>query len=84
MTGKTKVYVTDGMRTVDGMVRALDSVDGVDVGRPLCDERFLCKEMLKGKIDGSTIPEIPQTDFWLFLMAGNRKMRLIGMGAEPE
>ncbi|KAH8198339.1 hypothetical protein TruAng_007494 [Truncatella angustata] len=83
LTGKTKVYVTGGLRTIGGMVRALDSVDGVGLGRPLCDEWFLCKELLEGKIDGATIPGIPQTDFWLFLMAGNRNMRLVGMGAEP-
>lgn len=84
ITGKTKVYVTGGMRTVGGMVRALDSVDGVGIGGPLCDEWFLCKKMLEGKVDGSTIPEIPQTDFWLFLIPGNRNMRLVGTGAEPE
>ncbi|KAK7991354.1 NADH-dependent flavin oxidoreductase nadA [Apiospora saccharicola] len=83
LTGKTKVYVTGGLRTVGGMVAALDSVDGVGLGRPLCDEWYLCKEMLEGKVDGATIPGIPQTDFWLFLMAGNRNMRLVGMGAEP-
>ncbi|RYP16754.1 hypothetical protein DL765_004931 [Monosporascus sp. GIB2] len=83
LTGKTKVYVTGGLRTVGGMVRALDSVDGVGLGRPLCEEWFLCKDILEGKVDGAIIPDIPQTDFWLFLMAGNRQMRLVGMGAEP-
>ncbi|KAI1339733.1 hypothetical protein F5Y15DRAFT_407084 [Xylariaceae sp. FL0016] len=76
LTGKTKVYVTGGLRTVGGMVSALDTVDGVGLGRPLCDEWFLCKDILAGKVDGSLIPQIPQTDFWLFLMAGNRNMRL--------
>lgn len=84
MTGKTKVYVTGGLRTVGGMVSALDSVDGVGLGRPLCEEWFLCKDILEGKVDGAIIPDIPQTDFWLFLMAGNRQMRLVGMGAEPS
>lgn len=83
MTGKTKIYVTGGLRTLGGMVEALDSVDGVGLGRPLCDEWFLCKDILEGKVDGSIIPGIPQSDFWLFLMAGNRNMRLVGMGSEP-
>jgi 2,4-dienoyl-CoA reductase-like NADH-dependent reductase (Old Yellow Enzyme family) len=83
LTGKTKVYVTGGMRTVGGMVRALDTVDGVGLGRPLCEEWFLCKDILEGKVDGAIIPDIPQSDFWLFLMAGNRQMRLVGLGAEP-
>jgi 2,4-dienoyl-CoA reductase-like NADH-dependent reductase (Old Yellow Enzyme family) len=47
LTGKTKVYVTGGMRTVGGMVAALDTVDGVGIGRPLCEEWFLCKDSKK-------------------------------------
>ncbi|KAF2181521.1 FMN-linked oxidoreductase [Zopfia rhizophila CBS 207.26] len=80
---KTKVYVTGGLRTVGGMVRALDTVDGVGLGRPLCEEWHLCKDILEGKVDGSIVTGIDPGDFWLFLMAGNRQMRLVGMGAEP-
>ncbi|KAJ5087781.1 hypothetical protein N7456_011397 [Penicillium angulare] len=83
LTGKTKVYVTGGLRSVSGMVSALNSVDGVGLGRPLCEEWFLCKDILEYRVDGAIVPEIPQTDFWLFLMAGNRQMRLVGLGAEP-
>ncbi|KAI0508956.1 hypothetical protein F5B22DRAFT_638342 [Xylaria bambusicola] len=76
LTGKTKVYVTGGLRTVSGMVEALDSVDGVGLGRPLTNEWFLCKDILEGKVDAAVIPDIPQDNFWLSLMAGNRQMRL--------
>ncbi|RYC56917.1 hypothetical protein CHU98_g9285 [Xylaria longipes] len=81
---KTKVYVTGGLRTVGGMVRALDTVDGVGLGRPLCQEWSLCKDILEGAVDGAVIPDIDPGDFWLFLMAGNRQMRLVSMGAEPS
>ncbi|KAF4628513.1 hypothetical protein G7Y89_g9637 [Cudoniella acicularis] len=80
---KTKVYVTGGLRTVGGMVRALDTVDGVGIGRPLCEEWHLCKDMLEGRVDGSIVTGIDPGDFWLYLMAGNRQMRLVGMGGEP-
>ncbi|KAJ3577791.1 hypothetical protein NPX13_g2780 [Xylaria arbuscula] len=83
LTGKTKVYVTGGLRSVSGMVEALDSVDGVGLGRPLTNEWFLCKDILEGKVDAAVIPDIPADNFWLSLMAGNRQMRLVGMGAEP-
>lgn len=46
---KTKVYVTGGLRTTDGMVRALDSVSGVGLGRPACDEFDLPQKILDGK-----------------------------------
>ncbi|KAI1406993.1 NADH:flavin oxidoreductase/NADH oxidase-like protein [Hypoxylon sp. FL1857] len=80
---KTKVYVTGGLRTVGGMVRALDTVDGVGLARPLCEEWHLCKDMLEGKVDGAIITGIDPGDFWLSLMAGNRQIRLVGMGLEP-
>ncbi|KAI1202126.1 hypothetical protein F5X97DRAFT_345984 [Nemania serpens] len=73
---KTKVFITGGLRTVGGMVRALDTVDGVGLGRPLTDEWHLCKDILEGRVDGAVIPEIDPGEFWLALMAGNRNMRL--------
>ncbi|KAI1097736.1 hypothetical protein F4804DRAFT_338888 [Jackrogersella minutella] len=80
---KTKVYATGGLRTVGGMVRALDTVDSVGIARPLCEEWFLCKQMLEGKVDGAIVTGIDPGDFWLSLMAGNRQIRLVGMGLEP-
>ncbi|KAI1871141.1 hypothetical protein JX265_006181 [Neoarthrinium moseri] len=80
---KTKVYVTGGLRTVGGMVRALDTVDGVGLGRPLCEEWSLCKEMLEGTVDGAIITRIDPGDFWLALMAGNRNIRMVGLGQPP-
>lgn len=80
---KTKVFVTGGLRTVSGMVGALDTVDGIGLGRPLTDEWHLCKDILEGRVDGAVVSAIDPGDFWLALMAGNRNMRLVGMGREP-
>ncbi|ORY63306.1 uncharacterized protein BCR38DRAFT_344489, partial [Pseudomassariella vexata] len=80
---RTKVFVTGGLRTVGGMVCALDTVDGIGLGRPLTDEWHLCKDILEGRVDGAVVPQIDPGEFWLALMAGNRNMRLVGMGLEP-
>jgi 2,4-dienoyl-CoA reductase-like NADH-dependent reductase (Old Yellow Enzyme family) len=38
---KTKSYITGGFKTVGAMVKALDSVDGVGLARPICQELHL-------------------------------------------
>ena len=52
---KTKVYVTGGLRTAGGMVKAVEggACDGVGLGRPLAAEPYLCKEILEGKVTGA-------------------------------
>jgi tRNA-dihydrouridine synthase len=52
---QTRVYVTGGLRTAAGMVKAVaeGSCDGVGIGRPLAAEPYLCKEILKGKVTGA-------------------------------
>jgi 2,4-dienoyl-CoA reductase-like NADH-dependent reductase (Old Yellow Enzyme family) len=80
---KTKVYLTGGLRTVGGMISALETVDGIGLARPLCQEFTLCKDMLEGRISGSIIPKMELGEFWLALMAGNRTIREVGQGKEP-
>ncbi|KAJ9606386.1 hypothetical protein H2200_009347 [Cladophialophora chaetospira] len=80
---KTKVYITGGLRTVGGMIRALDTVDGIGLARPLCQEFELCKKILEGQVTGSIIPNMELGEFWLALMAGNRTIREVGRGQEP-
>ncbi|QPG94157.1 hypothetical protein C2857_005018 [Epichloe festucae Fl1] len=47
---KTKVYVTTGgFRTANAMVKALDTVHGVGLGRPVCDEFDLPRKILDGE-----------------------------------
>ncbi len=52
---KTKVYVTGGFRTANGMAQALKdgACDGVGIGRPLGAEPYLCKEILEGRVTGA-------------------------------
>ncbi|KAK5052103.1 hypothetical protein LTR84_002907 [Exophiala bonariae] len=80
---KTKVYLTGGLRTVGGMIRALDTVDGIGLARPLVQEFDFCKKILNGEVTGSIIPNMELGEFWLALMAGNRTIREVGQGKEP-
>lgn len=80
---KTKVYITGGLRTVGGMIKALETVDGIGLARPLCQEFDFCRKLLEGQISGSIIPLMELGEFWLALMAGNRTIREVGQGKEP-
>ncbi|OQV06982.1 hypothetical protein CLAIMM_11478 [Cladophialophora immunda] len=80
---KTKTYVTGGLRTVGGMVRALETVDGIGLGRPLILEFDLCKRLLAGEITGCIVQYMAMNEFWLSLMCGNRNIREVGLGNEP-
>ena len=46
---KTKTYVTGGFKTVGAMVKALETVDGVGLARPVCQEFRFCSDVLAGK-----------------------------------
>ncbi|KAH7112280.1 hypothetical protein B0J13DRAFT_659392 [Dactylonectria estremocensis] len=50
---KTKTYITGGFRTLSGMLEALKTVDGVGVGRAVCQEFSLAKDMLSGSISAA-------------------------------
>lgn len=51
---KTKVYVTGGLRSAGGMVKAIqDGCDGIGIGRPLGNEPFLCRKILNGAETGA-------------------------------
>ncbi|KAG8629098.1 hypothetical protein KVT40_002963 [Elsinoe batatas] len=58
---KTKVYVTGGFRTAQGMVKAIqeEACDGVGIGRPLAAEPYFCKELLDGRITGAIDSLVP-------------------------
>lgn len=57
---ETKVYVTGGLRSVGGMVRAIqDGCDGIGIGRPLAAEPYLCKQILAGRITGAIENTMP-------------------------
>lgn len=58
---KTKVYVTGGLRTASGMVKAVSdgATDGIGIGRPLAAEPYLVKELLAGKVTGAIENYVP-------------------------
>ncbi|KAK0337862.1 hypothetical protein LTR91_020675 [Friedmanniomyces endolithicus] len=80
---KTKVYVTGGFKTVGAMVHALETVDGVGLARPLCQEPDFCQELLEGKVRGAIKMGVDENNFGLTSAAAGAQMRQMGKGGEP-
>jgi 2,4-dienoyl-CoA reductase-like NADH-dependent reductase (Old Yellow Enzyme family) len=78
---KTKVYVTGGLRTAAGMVKAIegDSCDGVGIGRPLAAEPYLCREILEGRVQGAIENFVPLP---LNTQSSGTQLHQIGRGRE--
>ena len=66
---KTKVYVTGGLRTARGMLKALDTVDGVGLARPVCHEFDLPQKILDGKASSAPAVLIADSDSALATLA---------------
>ncbi|KAF2726868.1 FMN-linked oxidoreductase [Polyplosphaeria fusca] len=81
---ETKAYITGGFRTVRGMVDALDTVDGVGLGRPLCAEPMLAKDILSGKVS-SVIKYAPAAEDNMLLgtIMGGTQIRQLGKDRQP-
>ncbi|KIW77830.1 hypothetical protein Z517_07663 [Fonsecaea pedrosoi CBS 271.37] len=80
---KTKSYITGGFKTVEGMVNALKSVDGVGLGRPACQEFYLPKDMLAGKVSGALHQKIDPDEFMLGNVIAGTQIRQVSKGEEP-
>jgi 2,4-dienoyl-CoA reductase-like NADH-dependent reductase (Old Yellow Enzyme family) len=80
---KTKTYVTGGLKTVGAMAKALDTVDGVGLARPVCQEPHLPKDILERKVTGSINLKLDDNDFGLTNMAAGTQIRQIGKDQEP-
>lgn len=80
---KTKTYTTGGFKTVGAMVAALKIVDGVGLGRPVCQEPRLCADILAGKIKGAIKQQFDENDFGATSVAAGTQMRMIGKDQEP-
>ncbi|EFX05325.1 NADH oxidase [Grosmannia clavigera kw1407] len=80
----TKVYLTGGLRTAPAMVRALDVVDGVGLGKPAAAEPGLAAALLDGSLSGAIRPvdQIAHDD-GLSLIAACVQFRQITQGYEP-
>lgn len=51
------------------MVKALDTINGIGMARPLCQEPYLCSEILAKKVTGAMDPLLNQYDFGLTAVA---------------
>jgi 2,4-dienoyl-CoA reductase-like NADH-dependent reductase (Old Yellow Enzyme family) len=80
---KTKTYITGGFKTVGAMVKALDTVDGVGLARPVCQEFHLPKDILEGKVTGAIEQKLDQNDFGLTNVAAGTQIRQVGKDQEP-
>ena len=80
---KTKSYVTGGLKTVGAMVKALDAVDGVGLARPVCQEFYLPKDILDGKVNAAIEQKLDQQNFGLTNVAAGTQIRQVGKDQEP-
>lgn len=65
---KTKVYITGGLRTAAGMVKALEKMDGVGIGRPAAHEIDLPQKILDGVTDAA-IKQLISEDIFMITNA---------------
>jgi 2,4-dienoyl-CoA reductase-like NADH-dependent reductase (Old Yellow Enzyme family) len=75
---KTKTYVTGGFKTVGAVVKALETVDGVGLARPACQEFHLPKDMLSGKASGVIKQQLDENDFGTTNIAAGTMIRQVG------
>ncbi|CAF9903006.1 MAG: hypothetical protein HETSPECPRED_000085 [Heterodermia speciosa] len=80
---KTKTYVTGGFKTVGAMVNALNTMDGVGLARPVCQEPRLCADILSGKVQGAIKMRLDESDFGITNVAAGTQIRMIGKDEEP-
>jgi hypothetical protein len=82
---KTKTYVTGGFKTLGAMVNALESVDGIGLGRPTAQEPRLPRDLLAGKVTGTLklLPGHDPDDYMITNLAGGAQLKQIGLDQEP-
>ncbi|KAI9694824.1 MAG: hypothetical protein M1822_000440 [Bathelium mastoideum] len=79
----TKSYVTGGLKTAGAMVKALQSVDGVGLARPICQEPHLPLDIIQGKTLGAIKQAIDVNNFGLTNVAAGSQIKQIGREQEP-
>lgn len=80
---RTKTYVTGGFKSVGAMVNALNTVDGIGLARPVCQEPRLCTAILKGEVKGAIKQRLDESNFGLTNVAAGSQIRMIGKDQEP-
>lgn len=74
---KTRSYITGGFKTVGAMVKALDTVDGVGLARPVCVEPRLCADILSGNVKGAIKQRLDDNDFGLTNVAAGSQYDIL-------
>lgn len=81
---RTKVYVTGGFRTVQGMEAALETVDGVGLARSFCAEPFLAFDILTGTVRTGAIDNgLSQYDYAMTETVAGVQMRQVSRDYLP-
>lgn len=65
------------------MVHALNTVDGVGLARPVCQEPRLCKDILSGRVTGAIQMQMDDNDFGITNVAAGTQIRQMGKDQEP-
>lgn len=81
----TKVYLTGGFRSVAGMRHAFDntSIDGIGVGRPLCQEPLLLRLMLSGRVAEAESSPLDDAEFVIATVAAGTQIKQLGLDQQP-
>ncbi|TGO45132.1 hypothetical protein BCON_0419g00020 [Botryotinia convoluta] len=80
---KTRTYLTGGFVTVSCMVRALETVDGVGLGRSIAQEPRLPRCLLAKTVRGVIRQQIDPQDFAKTALAAGSQMLQIAKDEEP-
>ncbi|KAL8314931.1 hypothetical protein RB593_008497 [Gaeumannomyces tritici] len=80
---RTKCYVTGGLRSVAGMVRSLDTVHGIGLGRPVTHDFDLPAKILAGTVLGALAIKFDEEDMRLSVAASGLQIRLVGRDKQP-
>ena len=80
---KTKTYITGGFKTVGAMTKALDTVDGVGLARPACQEPHLPRDILEGRVTGAIHLKLDDNNFGLTNIAAGTQIKQVGKDQEP-
>ncbi|POS71762.1 oxidoreductase [Diaporthe helianthi] len=80
---KTKAYVVGGLRSAGAIVKALDSVHGVSLARPIAHEFDLPKKILAGEVQSAIKYKLDEQDFGATNVAAGTQIRLVGRDKEP-
>lgn len=81
---KLKVYLTGGFRSAEAMVKGLNAVHGIGIGRPAAAEPRLSRDILEGRVTGSTKPlEEFENNLLGGLAIAGAQMAQISQGKEP-